>query len=92
MATTTTMATAMTRWAVARRYTTTMAMGDDDNNVDGNGAMGNEVDNDGDGATGNDNNNEEDGNNDNDGDGDSVMGSGATRYDGDDDGDRRRRG
>ena len=30
-----------------------MAMGDDDNDVDGHGAMGNEVDNDGDGATGN---------------------------------------
>ncbi len=31
----------------------TMAMGDDDNNVDGDGAMGNEVDDDGNFATGN---------------------------------------
>ena len=31
----------------------TMATGDDDNDVDGDGAMRNEVDDDGDGATGN---------------------------------------
>ncbi len=69
-----------------------MAMGDDDNDVDGNGAMGNEVDDDGDGKTGNDNDDEDDGNNADDGDGNSAMGSGATRYDGNDDGNRRRRG
>ena len=57
MATTMTMATAVTRWAVARRYMkmTTMAMGDDDNDVDGDGATGNVVDDDSDGATGDDN-------------------------------------
>ena len=57
MATTMTMATAVTRWAVARRYMkmTTMATGDDDNDVDGDGATGNVVDDDSDGATGDDN-------------------------------------
>ena len=44
----------------------TTATGDDDNNVDGNGAMGNEVDN-----------------------SDGAMGSGAARYDDDDNGDGR---
>jgi hypothetical protein len=65
------MAMAMTRWAVARRYTTmtTIGTGDDNNDVDGDGATGNEVDNDGDGATGNDNEDEDDGNDDDDGDG-----------------------
>jgi len=63
-------------------------MGDDDNYVDGDGAMGNkvnydgngatdnEVDDDGDGATGDDNDDDDDG------DGDGAMGSGATGYDG----------
>jgi hypothetical protein len=31
---------------------TTMATGDDDNDIDGNGTTGNEIDDDGDGATG----------------------------------------
>ena len=44
----------------------TMATGDDDNDIDGEGAMGNEVDNDGDGATGNEV----------DDDGDGAMGNG----------------
>ncbi len=41
----------------------TMATGDDDNNVDGNGdgATGNEVGDDGDGATGDDDDNNDDG-------------------------------
>ena len=38
----------------------TMVMGDDDNNVDGNGTTGNAVDNDGNGTTGNDNDNNDD--------------------------------
>jgi len=41
--------------------TTTMATGDDDNNINGNGATGNEVDDDGDGATGNANDDDDDG-------------------------------
>ena len=49
----------------------TMATGDDDNVVDGDGATGNKVD--------------EDGNDDDDG--DSAMGSGATGYDDNDDDD-----
>jgi len=68
-----------------------MAMGDDDNVVNGDGAMGddNEVDDDGDGATGDDNDNDDNGNHDcdGDGDGDGAMGSGATGYNDDDDGD-----
>ena len=39
----------------------TMATGKDDNNVDGNGAMGNEVVDDGDGVTGNKVDNDGDG-------------------------------
>ena len=35
-------------------------MGDDDKQVDGDGAMGNEVDDDGDSATGDDNDNNDD--------------------------------
>ena len=68
----------------------TTATGDDDNNVDGNGAMGNEVDNsdgamgnkgsdDGDSAMGDDNDDDDDG------DGNGTMGSGATGYNDDDD-------
>ena len=41
--------------------TTTMVTGDDDNNINGNGATGNEVDDDGDGATGNANDDDDDG-------------------------------
>ena len=58
-----------------------MATGDDDNDVDGDGATSNEVDDDGDGATGDYNDDDDyDGNNDDDGDGNSVIGSGATGY------------
>ena len=61
--------------------TTTMATGDDDNDVDGDGATGNEVNDDGDGATGNINDEDDDyGDDDNNGDGDVTMGSGAIRY------------
>ena len=62
----------------------TTATGDDDNYVDGDGAMGNEVNDDGNGATGNEVDDDGDGvtgdNNDdnNDGDSDDAMGSGAT--------------
>ena len=67
----------------------TMATGDDDNDVDGDGVTGNEVDDDGAGATGDksdDVNNY--GDDDDDGNGDDTMGCGATVYD--DDGDGRR--
>ena len=86
MATTKTMATAIARWAAARRDTTmtTMATGDDDNDLDGDGATGNKVDDDGDGATGDDNDDDDDGH------GDGAMGSGGTGYDDDDDDDGRR--
>ena len=59
---------AMVRRATVRQdmTTTTMATGDDDNDVDntvrrGDGAMGNNIDDDGDGATGNDNDDNNDG-------------------------------
>ena len=52
-----------------------MATGECDNDVDGNGATGNEVDDDGAGATGDNNDNDND---DNDGDGNDTMGCGAT--------------
>ena len=55
-----------------------MAMGNDDNDVDGDGAMGNEVGDDSDGATGNDNDADDDGDDGDDRDGNSAMGSGAT--------------
>ena len=55
-----------------------MAMGDDDNDVNGDGAMGNKVDNDGDGVTGDNNDDNDDGNVDGDCDGNGVIGSGAT--------------
>jgi hypothetical protein len=44
------METAVARWAAARQdtTTTTMATGNDDNDVDGDGATGNEVGDDGD--------------------------------------------
>jgi len=44
-----------------------MAMGDDDNDVDGDDATGNKVKNDGYGATGDDNDNNNDGNDDDNG-------------------------
>ena len=65
----------------------TMETGDNDNGVngdgvmgnkvddDGNGVTGNKVDDDGDGATGDDNDDNDDGH------GDGAMGSGATGYD-----------
>jgi len=65
-----------------RPTTTTMATGDDDNDIDGDSAMGNEVEDDGNGATGDD---------DDDGDGDGAMGSSATGYNDDNDGDGRQR-
>jgi hypothetical protein len=77
--------------------TATMEMGDDDNDVDGNGAMGNEVDDDGNSATGDDKDADNDGDDHDDGDVDSAMGSSATGYDNDErqwrrrDGRRRRR-
>ena len=49
--------------------TTTMATGDDDNNVDGDGMTGSEVDDDGDGVTGDDNDDDDDGDDDDNGDG-----------------------
>ena len=57
--------------------TITMATGNDDIGVDGDGVMGNKVDNDGNGATG-DNNDAEDNGNDNNRDGNSAMGSDMT--------------
>ena len=59
-----------------------MATGDDDNDVNGDGATGNEVNDDGGGATGDDNDDDDDdyGDDDDDGDGDVTMGSGAIRY------------
>ena len=66
---------------MARRYTTTTTIGtgDGNNDVDCDGATGNEVDVDGDGATGDDNEVDDDGG------GDGAMGSGATVYNDDDD-------
>ena len=63
---------------------TTMAMGNDNNDVNGDDATGNKVDDDGDGATGNDNddnNDGDDGNDGNNGDGDGTMGSGVMGVD-----------
>jgi len=71
------------------KTTTTMATGDYNNNVDGDGTTGNEVEDDGDGTKGDDNNDNNDGDDDDNGDGDSGMGSGATEYDDGDDGDGR---
>ena len=48
--------------------TAMMAMGDGDNNVDGDGVMGSEVDDDGDGVTGDDNDDDNDGDDGDDGD------------------------
>ena len=55
--------------------TTMMAMGDDVNEVNGNGVTGNEVDDDGNGMTGNYNDHDDD--NANDGDRDGAMGIGT---------------
>ena len=61
--------------------TTTIATGNDDNNVNGDGTTGNEVNDDGNGATCNDNNDDDDyGDGDDDGDRDVTMGSSAIRY------------
>ena len=70
MATTMTMAMPTARWAAAQRdmMTTTMAMGNIDDDKDGDGATGNEVNDDGNGATRYNGNNDDNGN-DNDGDG-----------------------
>ena len=67
-----------------------MVAGDDDNDVNDDGAMGNKVDDDGDGATGDDDDNDDDDDDDDDDDydyddGDGAMGSGATGYDDNDD-------
>ena len=68
-----------------------MVAGDNNNDVDEDGTMGNKVDDDGNGTTGDDDDDDNDDDNDNgddydDGDGDGAMGSGATGYDDDDDG------
>ena len=62
-----------------------MATGDDDNDVDGDGATGNEINVDGDGATGNEVDVDDDGG------GDGTMGSSATGYNNDDNFDGRQR-
>ena len=75
---------------------TTMLADDNDNNVDGDGMTGNEVDDDGDGRRATTRMTTmmvtmtNDGNGD-DGDGNGTMGSGATGDDEEDDGDGRRR-
>jgi len=72
-----------------------IATGNDNNDVNGDSATGNEVVDDGDGTTGDDNDNDNDDNGDHDSDSDGNsnggMGSDATGYndDGDDDGDGR---
>jgi len=68
--------------------TTTMAMGNDDNHINGDSATGSEVDDDGNGTAGDDNDNN-DGDDDDNGDGDGTMGSGATGYNDDDNVDGR---
>ena len=68
-----------------------MATGDNDNDVNGNGATGKEVDDDGNGAAGDDKDGDDNGNDDDDGDDkddrdcDSAMGSSTTGYGGNDD-------
>ena len=56
---------------------TTMVADDDYNDFDGDGVIGNEVDDDGNGATGNDNDDNDYGNGNDDGDGDGAMSSDA---------------
>ena len=68
-----------------------MATGGDDNVVHGDGAMGNKVDDDGNGATGDDNDDDNDGDDNDNRDGNSVMGSGMTRFKNNKDGDERQR-
>ena len=63
--------------------------GNGDNDVDCDGATGNEVDDDSDSATDDDNDDKDDGNDDDDGNSDGAMGSGAMRYDDNNDGDRQ---
>ena len=61
----------------------TMATGNDDKDVNGDGATGNEVNDDGSGAMGDDNDDDDDDygdDDDDDGDDDVTMGSGAIRY------------
>ena len=53
---------------------TTMAVDDDDNDVDGDGVTGNKVNDGVDGATGDDNDDDDDGYDDDDGDVDGTMG------------------
>ena len=69
-----------------------MAMVDNNNNVNGDSAMGNKVDDDGNGATGNDSNNDGDGDQDDNyngnSDGNIAMGDDATGYDDHDYGNR----
>ena len=78
---TTTMARARRATARWDMTTTTMATGNNNNDVDGDSATVNEVDDDGDGAMGDDNNDNEDGDEDDDGNRNSTMGSGVTGYD-----------
>ncbi len=67
---------------------TMMVEDDSDNNVDGDGATGNKVDDDGNSPSGDDID-KEDGDDDNDGNSDGAMGSGATGYDDAKNGNRR---
>ena len=66
----------------------TVAMDNDDNNINGKGTTGKEVYDDGNGATGDANDDDDHGDNDDDGDGggDGAMDSGAMGYDGNNDG------
>ena len=63
-------------WVMARRdiTTTTMVMGDDNNDNNGDGATGDKVDNDGDGATRDNYDDDDDDDNDDNGDGWRVVG------------------
>ena len=63
---------------------TTMATGDNDNDVNGDGATGNKVDDNGNCATGDNNDNDDDGDGDNNRDGNGAMGSGVTGDNNDD--------
>ena len=76
--------------ATAQRDTT-MAMGDDDNDVNGDGTTGNKVDVDSGGATSDDNGVDDNGYDDDDGNSKGAMVSSATGYDDDNDGHGRRR-
>ena len=63
---------------------TTATMGDDDNNVDGDSATGNKVDDDDNSRMGDANDDYNDGDNNDDGNSDGVMGSSAIGNDNDD--------